>query len=44
MRRERVEYEADGLTLRSELFVGAGTGPDRLCWCSRRRSGSVTTT
>ena len=26
MRRERVEYEADGLTLRSELFVGAGTG------------------
>ena len=26
MRRERVEYEADGLTLRSELFVGAATG------------------
>ena len=26
MRREQVEYEADGLTFRSELFVGAGTG------------------
>jgi len=26
MQRERLSYEADGLTLRSELFVGPGTG------------------
>ncbi len=26
MQRERLSYEADGLTMRSELFVGPGTG------------------